>query len=138
MTMSNEQLKQLARRTMEELDRRNVDGVLAQCASDAVWHGFAPATLDNQGYRQAIGQILSAFPDSHFPIDDIVTDGDRAAVRHSLRGTHRAPFQNIPATNKPVRVNAIVIFRATNGKIVETWLNADMFGLLQQLGVGAS
>ncbi len=123
---------------MEELDRRNVDGVLAQCAPDAMWHGFAPVPLDNNGYRQAIGQFLSAFPDSRFPVDDIVTDGDRAAVRHSLVGTHLAPFQNIPATNKAVRVNAIAIFRVANGQIVETWLNADLLGLLQQLGVGAS
>ncbi len=82
--------------------------------------------LDNNGYRQAIGQFLGAFPDSRFPVDDIVTDGDCVAVRHSLVGTHLAPFQNIPATNEAVRVTAIAIFRAANGKIAETRLNADL------------
>jgi predicted ester cyclase len=133
--MSNESIKQLARRTMEELDHRNVDGVLAHCAPDAVWHGFAPTTLDNPGYRQAIGQILSAFPDSRFPVDDVVGDGDRVTVRHSLRGTHLAPFQAIAATGKPVQVSAMITFHVADGRIVEAWLNADMFGLMQQLGV---
>jgi len=59
-------------------------------------------------------------------------------VRHSLRGTHLAPFQNIPASNRPVRVNGIAIFRFENGKIVETWLSADLLGMMQQIGAGAS
>lgn len=56
-------------------------------------------------------------------------------MRHSLRGTHGAKFQAIPATGKSVVVNAIVILRFENGKAAELWLNADFLGMMQQLGV---
>ena len=132
--MSTEETKAIARRLMERLDQRDLDGVLALCTDDAVWHGFAPEPLDNDGYRQAISMFLDAYPDSRFPIDDVIAEGDKAAIRHSLRGTQQAAFQNIPPTGKQVKVNAIVTFRVVNGKIAETWLNADILGMLQQLG----
>jgi steroid delta-isomerase-like uncharacterized protein len=132
--MSTEATKMIARRVMERLDQRDLDGLLALCADDAVWHGFAPQALDNAGYREAISAFLEAYPDSRFPIDDVIAEGDTVAIRHSLRGTHRAAFQGIPPTGKQVRVNAIATFRVVNGKATETWLNADILGMLQQLG----
>ena len=132
--MSTEETKTIARHIMERLDQRDLDGVLALCTDDAVWHGFAPEPLDNDGYRQAISMFLDAYPDSRFPIDDVIAEGDKAAIRHSLRGTQQAAFQNIPPTGKQVKVNGIATFRVVNGKIAETWLNADILGMLQQLG----
>ena len=37
-------------------------------------------------------------------------------------------------TNKPVKFTGIRIFRLADGKIVEGWVNWDMFGLMKQLG----
>jgi steroid delta-isomerase-like uncharacterized protein len=132
--MSTEESKAIARRIMERLDQRDLDGVLVLCTDDAVWHGFAPQPLDTDGYRQAISMFLDAYPDSRFPIDDVIAEGDKVTIRHSLRGTQRAAFQNIPPTGKQVKVNGIATFRVVNGKIAETWLNADILGMLQQLG----
>jgi steroid delta-isomerase-like uncharacterized protein len=132
--MTTEETAAVARQMMERLDQRDLDGVLALAADDAVWHGFAPQPLDNSGYRQAISAFLDAYPDSRFPIDDVIAEGDKVAIRHSLRGTHQAAFQGIPPTGKPVKVSAIATFRVENGKVAETWLNADLLGMLQQLG----
>ncbi len=94
--MSPEENKTIARRAMAALDKRDVDGVVAEAAPSCVWHGFGPGPLDNAGYRQAIGVFLSAFPDSRFPIDAVVAEGDKVAVPHSLRGTHNGDFQGVP------------------------------------------
>lgn len=126
--------KMIAQRIMECLDQRDLDGVLALCADNTVWHGFAPQPLDNAGYRQAISVFLDAYPDSRFPIDDVIAEGNKVAVRHRLCGTHRSAFQGIPPTGKPVNVRAIVTFHIANGKVAETWLDADLLGMLQQLG----
>jgi steroid delta-isomerase-like uncharacterized protein len=119
---------------MERLDQRDLDGVLALAAPGAVWHGFAPQPLDNAGYRLAISAFLDAYPDSRFPVDDVIAEGDKVAIRHSLRGTHRAAFQGIPPTGKSVKVSASATFRVVNDKVAETWPNADLLGMLQQLG----
>jgi steroid delta-isomerase-like uncharacterized protein len=126
--------KMIAQRVMERLDQRDLDGLLALCTDDAVWHGFAPQPLDNAGYRQAISAFLDAYPDSRFPIDDVIAEGNKVAVRHRLVGTHRSAFQGIPPTGRPVNVRAIATFHVADGKIAETWLDADLLGMLQQLG----
>ena len=42
---------------------------------------------------------------------------------------------NIPATGKQVTVSYIDIWRVENGKLVENWVQMDLLGMLQQLGV---
>jgi predicted ester cyclase len=40
----------------------------------------------------------------------------------------------IPSTGKHAAISDIEIFRITNGKAVENWVQADFLGLVQQLG----
>lgn len=133
--MSTDQAKATALKVMERLDQRDLNGLLANAAPDARWHGYAPVVLDNDGYRQAISEILDGFPDSRFPVHSVVAEGNMVAVRHSLQGTHTGTFQGIPPTGKAVSIDGIVLLRVEDGKLAETWLNADILGLLVQLGV---
>ncbi len=132
--MSTVHNKDLVRHAMNELDHRNLDGVIATYAPGAIFHGFAPVILDVGGYQQMMAALLDAFPDSRFHVDDIITEGDKVAVRHHMEGIHQAPLQGIPASGQHVRVDAISIFRIKDEQIAETWLSADFLGLMQQVG----
>ncbi len=132
--MPAEDSKAVAQRVMDRLDKRDLEGVVELCAPDSVWHGFAPEPLDLDGYKQAISVFLDAFPDSRFLVEDWISEGDSVANRHHLRGTHLGNFGEIPPTGNPVTVTAIVLFHVEGGKVAETWLNADMLGLMQQIG----
>lgn len=127
--------KTLALQTMEALHRRDLDSVRAKVAPDARFYGWAPQPLDADGHKAFMSALLSAFPDSNFLIDDVIAEGDKVAVRHRLQGTHQAELQGIPPTGRQVDVGAIVIFHIENGMIAEAWLNADIMGMMQQLGV---
>jgi steroid delta-isomerase-like uncharacterized protein len=127
--------KTIAQQAMEALHRRDLDGVRAVVASSARFYGWAPVPLDVDGYQGFMSALLAAFPDSRFLVDDVISEGDKVAIRHRLLGTHQAEFQGISATGKQVEVGGIVIFRIKNGMIAEAWLNADLMGMLQQLGV---
>jgi len=127
--------KTIAGETMQALSDRDLDAVLAHASSDARFHGWAPEILDPNGYKGFMSALLSAFPDSRFPVDDVIAEDDKVAVRHRFLGTHQDEFQGIPATGKTVEAGAIVIFRIDNGTIVEAWLNADFMGMMQQLGL---
>jgi steroid delta-isomerase-like uncharacterized protein len=127
--------KSIARKTMEALHQRDLDEVRANVASDARFYGWAPEVLDADGHKAFMSALFASFPDSSFIVDDVIADGDKVAVRHRLRGTHQADFQGIPATGRQVEVNGIVIFRIENGMVAEAWLNADIMGMMQQLGV---
>ncbi len=132
--MSLESNKTIVRNVMERLDARDIDGLLTHVAPNAVWHGFAPVPLDNAGYRQAIGMFLDAFPDSRFPVSEYIAEGDKVAAPHQLRGTQNGAFQDIPPSGKSAIVDAIALFRVENDKVVETWLSADLLGMLMQIG----
>lgn len=132
--MSTEETKAVVSRVMERLDQRDLDAVIELSTPDAAWHGFAPQTLDSDGYKQFMSALLDAFPDSRFPVDDMISEGDKAAARHTFHGTQRGEFQGIPATGNLVTVPATATFHVADGKVVEVWLNADFLGLMQQLG----
>jgi steroid delta-isomerase-like uncharacterized protein len=133
--MSNQQRREFAKKYFDYLDRRDLDGLATLFAPDVEFHGFSPQVLDWEGVRAAMTEFFSAFPDSRMPLDDTIIEDDRIAMRHSFRGTHKATFQGIPATDRSVVVTAIVTVRVRDGKVVEGWLNADIFGMLQQLGI---
>jgi predicted ester cyclase len=65
----------------------------------------------------------------------MVAEGDKVAVRFTVRGTHRGEFMGIAPTGKEVVVQGMDINRMANGKIVERWGIADSLSMLQQLGV---
>ena len=55
--------------------------------------------------------------------------------RWSSAFTHTGVLFGVPATGKRVKQSGIMIYRIKNGKVVEQWAEANMWGLMQQLGV---
>ena len=51
------------------------------------------------------------------------------------RGVHAGELLGIPATNREVETEGIVIHRVRDGKIVECWSVTDIARVLQQVGV---
>lgn len=79
--------------------------------------------------------FLTAFPDWHGTVDDIVAEGDTVVNRWTGHGTHLVELMGIPATGKPVTLTGITIFRVAGDKIVEEWTEMNQMSLMQQLGV---
>lgn len=75
----------------------------------------------------------SAFPGYELTADEIIAEGDLVVVRGQMKGVHRGTFAGIDATGKPVSAGIIIIYRVKGDKIVEHWMQFDMFSLLQQL-----
>src|SRR5215216_4895248 len=121
--MSAEETRSIARRIIEELDRRNLQGVVDLAAPGAKWHGFMSLEpLDTDAYKATMSALLAAFPDSHFSLDDVIVEENKAAIRHTFRGTQREEFAGIPASGRSVTVPATFSFRTENGRMTEGWL----------------
>lgn len=71
----------------------------------------------------------------HYTVEDLIAEGDKIVARLTLSGTQQGAFMGIPPTGKHATVSDIEIFRITGVKAVETWVQVDFLGLLQQLGV---
>jgi len=86
-------------------------------------------------FRQQITAFRAAFPDLRVTIEDLLIDGDRFASRTTVTGTHTGDLMGLPATGKPISVEAVDIGRIENGLAKERWGGLSMYALLTQLGV---
>ena len=68
-------------------------------------------------------------------MEDQIADGDKVASRWIARGTNTGAFMGMPPTGKQVTIAGMLIVRVAGGKMVESWVNFDALGMLQQLGV---
>ena len=134
--MSSEDNKAIARRYIEELfNQKNLATVDELNTPDFVLHNDATTLQGLESYKQFLSMYLTAFPDLHMTIEDMIAEGDIVAERVTIRGTHKGDLMGIPPTGKQATIPAIYIVRFANGKGVEVWANTDILGLLLQLGV---
>lgn len=115
----------------------DLDAVDRFVAADYVEHD--PSVEDRldgpEAYRRNVEAFRSAFPDLEVTIEDSVVQDDRIAMRQSFSGTHEGEFMGIEPTGNEVESTSFLICRVEDGKIAETWVETDMLGLLEQLGV---
>jgi len=84
------------------------------------------------------GMMYSAFPDGKHTLHETFEVDDRVFVRGSFSGTHTGDFMGMPATGTPVTITFMNFDRFAEGKLVEHRAEADMAGLMQQLGADSS
>src|SRR5262245_32336870 len=80
-----------------------------------------------------------AFPDGHATVKNFYTGGEGIGVVElewaaTHKGTLETPFGSLPASNKGVKVPAVMICKIVNGKIAEIHHYFDMLSLLRQIG----
>ena len=132
----NEEHEILLTRWFEELWNKKNYGVAEKLAhSDFVDHG--DGSQDKQGV-DSIAETVKAwhagFPDGRMTLEDVYTEGDKAVVRTTFRGTHSGPFGGVAPSGKQVTVSAIGIDRIVDGKIVESWGDLNILSVMRQIG----
>jgi steroid delta-isomerase-like uncharacterized protein len=120
-----------------------------------VWNGANPDTADElvheeylihdrdlaaemQGpelYKALASGTRDVFPDMTITVEDMVTAGEKIALRWTMTGTHQGTMFGVESTGRQVELTAIEINRFEDGKLIETWTQSDQLGLMHQLGV---
>ena len=113
----------------------NIDRIDEFVADDFVEHSSAhPEKRGPSGVREDIEQLRAAFPDLSVTEEDTVAEGDKVVSRLTFSGTHDDRFQGIEPTGNEVAFGAIAINRVEDGRLVESWVQVDVMGLMHQLG----
>ena len=73
-------------------------------------------------------------PDATIAAQDLLTDGDRVAVRFTLTGTHSGELFGVPASGARVGVDGITILRFRDDRCAERWNRLDDIAFLSQIG----
>jgi steroid delta-isomerase-like uncharacterized protein len=134
--MSTEANKAIVRRFIDGLNQGNLaigEELLAEDVQRYLPGSAKP--VGRTGSQKAEVQFYAAFPDMQSTIEELLADGDRVVVRLTVRGTHQGPFQGIAPTGRAITLTEIFIARIRDDRITHLHAEANIFGLLQQLGV---
>lgn len=130
----------LVRRFNDEVfNGREYDRVADLQAEDYVQHGpMADTELRGiEEFVETMRMFHAAFSDlegiERLAFSD--DDGEYVCTSYTYRGTHDGDFMGIPPTDVEAEVHGIDVHRIEDGKIAESWIQADFLGLLQQVGV---
>jgi predicted ester cyclase len=74
------------------------------------------------------------FPDLRVTVEATYSDGDVVGSRGTITGTHQGDFMGVPPTGRSVSFRYLDLWRIEDGRFVETWVQMDTMGLMQQLG----
>jgi steroid delta-isomerase-like uncharacterized protein len=88
-----------------------------------------------EGLKAVVGMMRAAFPDIHWIVEETVAAGEKVVSRFKWSGTHRGDFLGIRATGRRVTVPGVAIDRLNAGKMADSRILMDTFGLMQQLGI---
>lgn len=134
--MSTEETRKLALNYLNVLNRvlstRDFDLLATIATADLVDHGVG---VGLESWAAMAAATLSVFPDAQLSAEAILADGDTAAIRGVLRGTHLGEGMGIPPTGKAVALNFVDIVRFQDGLAAERWLFSNDRELMQQLGM---
>jgi steroid delta-isomerase-like uncharacterized protein len=131
--MTTNDITRLAHQFYERMANGDSAGAVALIDPGYVGHGLGsgggPASV-----KQDIDTWLAAVPDLEIDVHDSIVEGDRVALRMTLRGTQSGDFAGIPASNKTFTIGAADVLRIVDGAIVEAWTLCDLASMFAQIG----
>jgi steroid delta-isomerase-like uncharacterized protein len=93
------------------------------------------SSIGPEAYKRNALLFFAGYPDLHWTIEDTIAEKDKVVACWTISGTHKGDYLGVPATNKKVSVEGITIHHITNGKIMDSYVSWDIWGMMQQLGV---
>ena len=133
----SEKIKARTRQFYDEVVNAGaIDRVDEFCTEDFVDHEEFPGIPpDREGVKQFFSMMRSAFPDFRVEVEDVIVEGDKAAVRLRFTGTHEGEFMGVPPTHKRIDVEGVDFLRLVDEeRAAEHWGVTDTATLMQQIG----
>lgn len=122
-----------ARWFTDMLNQGNLDLLDELLAPDAVLDPAAyPSVTGVTPIGQVLGEVLTAFPDVAYTVEDTLIDGDNVVIRWTATGTQQGDYAGISASGEAQRWSGIHFFQFACGQISNVWAEAD---ILAQLGL---
>jgi predicted ester cyclase len=129
---SIEENKILARRFLELVGEHKVEELCEMIAPTWTMHGGPPKLSPGpDGLRELFATIGPI--EQKWTIEDVIAEGDKVVVR-ATNTCLQESFLGIPGDGRWQTFTATFIHWIAEGKILETWRNADDLGRVLQLG----
>jgi steroid delta-isomerase-like uncharacterized protein len=107
------------------LNRGDMSAADRIISSDIQFHYPLGNLSGADAVKRYIEVVRTAFPDIHFHVADLISEGDHIAARWSLVGSQTGEFRGKAPTNKKASLPGITIMNFEDGKIKEMWIAFD-------------
>jgi steroid delta-isomerase-like uncharacterized protein len=123
--------RQFIQRVFVDADPSAVDELVTEDFQPHSWGEMPPG---RDGLKAAQQRVTAGLSDARMTVHDVIAEGDRVAVRLTSHGRHSGEFMGMPASGSEYDISETHILRIRDGQVAEHWRDADMLGLMRQLG----
>jgi steroid delta-isomerase-like uncharacterized protein len=132
-----EDAKSLARLWFEEVwNKKREEAISEMFEERRKAHGLPDpdsVIVGPEEFKKFYRSMVTAFPDLHIHLDELVAEGDRVAVRWTATMTHLGDGLGFAPTRKKLSLGGASFLGCRGGKIVEGLNYMDFTDLLAQL-----
>ena len=95
--------------------------------------GFTHGFVDWAEAQDSMKDVWKGLPDLRVELHDVLSDGDVALARATVRGSATGRLYGAPATKRAFEANFFDFVRVADGLIVERVQQTDVLGQMRQL-----
>ena len=109
--MTAADIRTLAYRVYEAINARDLVALEELFDPQVVRHAAQETGIEHA--KKAVASAFATSPEKRFVVEDVLVDGDKAALRVTVHGVSTDPGQPLPTI--------LEIFRIANGRVAEIW-----------------
>ena len=125
-------LRAFVARYIDAYNAADWDTIRELVSPDYVHHS-GEQTFDFAGFVGGATWLRDGMPDLRVEVLDLLVDGDRAAVRFQVRGTHTSSFLGEEPSGRAITLDGTTVFHFADGHIAEDWEAMDEQQLRRQV-----
>jgi predicted ester cyclase len=124
--------KALARRFLEAQAKGDLETLDELMAPDFVDRSVLPGQgPTREDYKQSVVEMLAAFSNTSFTVENQIAEGDLVASRFTGRSVHRGTFLGVAPTGDETPYSGMTFHRIVAGKIAEEWGESDFLSVME-------
>ena len=119
----------------EVWNQKREEAIDEMMAEDVVVHGLPGGPIvGRESFKPFYRSFVTAVPDIHVTVEDVVTEGDKMSCRCTVRGTHTGDGLGFAPTNQPVEFTGGGLCIIKDGRFQEVWNEFDFMRMYTQVG----
>jgi steroid delta-isomerase-like uncharacterized protein len=127
------QSEKLVRTVIDLANRHETSAIQEHLADDMTFVNPVSGSTDKRGMELFHTGFFGGFPDTHYRIDRLTSQGDAVVVECTVSGTNLGEFAGAAPTRNKISVPAAFCIEVSEGRVKSWRTYLDVAGMMRQL-----
>jgi steroid delta-isomerase-like uncharacterized protein len=127
------QSEKVVRTLIDLANRHEVSAIQEHLADDMTFVNPVSRSTDKRGMELFHTGFFGGFPDTHYRIDRLTSQGDAVVVECTVSGTNLGEFAGAAPTRNKISVPAAFCIDVSEGRVKSWRTYLDVAGMMRQL-----